>query len=70
MTSVGQGRGRNIGGIRAFSKWTIEEKGIPNGWFPIKTKTTNKYNGIGSRGQKKRGKTPISTLDLELLLVV
>ena len=28
MTSAGQGRFRNIGDIRAFLKWAVEEKGV------------------------------------------
>ena len=68
MTSGGQGRRRNIGDIRAFLKWAVEEKGAPDRWFPINTKAANKYIGVVSKGQKKRGTTPISTRDLELLL--
>ena len=30
ISSVGQGRRRNVGDIRAFLKWTVEEKGVPD----------------------------------------
>ena len=38
MSSGGQGRRRNVGDIRAFLKWAVEEKGAPDRWFPINTK--------------------------------
>ena len=68
MQSGGQGRRRNVGDIRAFLKWAVEEKGAPDRWFPINTKAASKYIGVVPKGQKKRGTTPISTRDLELLL--
>ena len=65
MPSVGQGRRRNIGDIRAFLKWAVEEKGLPDRWFPINTKAASKYIGVVPKGQKKRCTKPISTRDLE-----
>ena len=35
MSSGGQGRRRNVGDIRAFLKWAVEEKDSPDRWFPI-----------------------------------
>ena len=43
MPSGGQGRRRNVGDIRAFLKWAVEEKGAPDRWFPINTKAASKY---------------------------
>ena len=54
--------------IRAFLKWSLEEKGALNRWFPNNTKAANKYIGVVPKGQKKRRTTSISTRDLELLL--
>ena len=68
MASGGQGRRKNVGDIRAFKKWAVEEKSAPDRWFPINTKAASKYIGVVPKGQKKRGTTPISTRDLELLL--
>ena len=68
MSQSGQSRRRNVGDIRAFLKWAVEEKGALDRWFPINTKAANKYIGVVPKGQKKRGTTPISTRDLELLL--
>ena len=42
MSSGCLGRRRNVGDIRAFLKWALEEKGAPDRWFPVK-KNANKY---------------------------
>ena len=45
MSSGGQDSIRNVGDIRAFLKWALEEKSASDRWFPINTKTANKYIG-------------------------
>ena len=58
MQSGGQGRRRNVGDIRAFLKWAVEEKGAPDRWFPINTKAASKYIGVVPKGQKEKVKHP------------
>ena len=52
MSSGDQCRRRNVGDIRAFLKWAVEEKGAPDRCFSINTKAANKYIGVVPKGQK------------------
>ena len=68
LSSGVQGRRRNVGDIRVFLIWAVEDKGAPYRWFPINTKAANKYIVIVPKGQKKKGKPRVLSRYLELLL--